>query len=344
MHVSLRWELGKINSARSSPKADLGKLFFLLLDASLLALFHSIRLLSYLLPPSSLYAIFDSLGSALFYARPRMRHRLLKVIRTALPEIDNGREVSRLARGACAAALLPMLDLIILKRHGEKIMRSLQIEGIENLEKADSGGKGVIVITSHLGAFSIGTAIMARIGKPVTPIGFHPEKTMVPRYLETLMLYAKSLGCDDEDPIFFVRQDIIQRVLEHLGREKRVGIAYDVMGDHVVEFFGRPTALVSGIAHFAYNTQCPIVPTCLLRGDKPLQFRLIIDRPLTHENGTERSQDVEAIMGGLVKAGERLIREAPDQWMGWFGLTMWQDKANKIRDRQRQDAEKTHRP
>jgi lauroyl/myristoyl acyltransferase len=318
----------------------LGQTFFRVLDSISLALFNLTRFLSHIFPASFLYAIFNFIGSVLFYIRPGMRHRLLKIVRSALPDIENSREVSRLARKACGAALHPMLDIVILKRHGETILDRLQVEGIENLEKADSQGKGVIIITSHLGAFSIGTSVLARVGKPITPIGFRPKSTMVPRYVEALMLYVKPLGCDPENPIIYVRRDIIQRVLEHLEKGKRVGIAYDVMGDHIVKFFGRPTALVSGIAHFACQTGCPIVPVCILHGKGALDFRLIIESPLIYELSNDREKDVETVMGEIAKAGEDMIMKAPEQWMGWFGLTIWQDKAERINGKKHAKDEK----
>jgi KDO2-lipid IV(A) lauroyltransferase len=304
------------------------------MDSTSLALFRLTRFLSAFLPPSFLYALFNAAASAFYCARPGMRRRLLRIIADAFPALEGGREISRVARRACGAALLPMLDIVILARHGEEIMDRLRVEGMENLEEADSQGKGVIAITSHLGAFSIGTAIAARVGKPITPVGFLPTRTMLPRYVDTLMRYVKPLGCDPENPIIFVRRDVVQQVLEHLRKGKRVGIAYDVMGDYVVEFFGRPTALVSGIAFFACETGCPILPVCLLRDQGPLDFRLVIGEPLRYALSGERERDVKAVMEEIAKAGEEVIRRAPEQWMGWFGLAVWRDKAGQMRGNQ----------
>jgi KDO2-lipid IV(A) lauroyltransferase len=225
-----------------------------------------------------------------------------------------------------------MLDLIILKKYGKRVMSGLSIEGMENLKKADAQGKGVIVITSHLGAFSIGASVMARLGKPITPIGFHPDTTTIPRYSWTLMLYAQSLGCDQENPIIFVGQDTIERVREHLRKGRRVGIAYDVMGNFVVDFLGRPTALASGVAYFACDIGSPVIPICLLRGRKPLEFRLIIGEPLCYRPSDDRSSKVNTITCEVAKAGEDLIREAPGQWMSWFGLSEWRDKARELEE------------
>jgi lauroyl/myristoyl acyltransferase len=72
-------------------------------------------------------------------------------------------------------------------------------------------------------------------------------------------------------------------VRERLKKGKRVGMTFDVMGGHVVHFFGRPAALASGFAHFVCDTGASIVPVSMLRGTRPLNCRLIVDEPIEYE-------------------------------------------------------------
>jgi KDO2-lipid IV(A) lauroyltransferase len=311
----------------------MAELYFRLLDMSLVAIFNLTRLLSYALPPLFLRALFKSVGCTLYYCRPSSRRRLLSILGEALPEISDRRQIEKIGRQVFCAPFLPMLDLIMLKRHGERIMSKLRVERMENLDKADAQGKGVIIITSHIGAFSIGISVTSRLGKFAPPIGFHPSATSVPRYTNTLMECAESLGCDPEVPIFFVEQDVIQKVQAHLARGKRVSIAFDVCGNYIADFLGCPTALHSGIAHFAYDTGSPVLPVYLLRCRNPLEFRLIVGETLDYSLSGDRSRDIDTMMGEILKAGENMIKEAPGQWMSWFGLSQWrQGTSSRVPD------------
>jgi KDO2-lipid IV(A) lauroyltransferase len=305
-------------------------IFFRLLESFLLAVFYFTRFLSRLLPPSFICAIFNFIGDALFYSRRGMREHLLDNLREALPEVTDDQELMRIGRQACSALFLPMLDLIFLTQHDRRSMDELSVEGMEHLDRADAEGKGVILFSPHLGALSAITAIMARVGKPYTPLVLPPSSSPVPRYITTMALYAQSLGCDKESPAFWTGRDTIVKVRQHLGKGKRVGLSFDLQGESVIDFFGRPTALASGIAHFAYDTGAPIVPVCLLRGTRPLERRLAIYEPLTYNLNGNRSSDIITILSEVIRSGEELIRDAPGQWMGWFGLRQWRKQAEQL--------------
>ncbi len=308
-------------------------LFLKTVEWSMTALFHLTRLLFYIFPPGLFYALFRAMGATLLYLRPGMRRRLEAKISDALPEITDRREITRIARQACASVFMPILDIFTLGRHGERYMRELRIEGRENLARAEEAGKGIIFIGPHIGGVAVVHAVMARLGKPYTPIMYRPEDTAVPRYVEHLAFYAGFLGCDLEEPVFLAGKDIIPKVREHLSRGKCIGLTFDVPGTGVVEFFGRPAALAAGAGYFAYDTGAPIQPFCLLRGKGTFDNRLIFLPPIFCDTSADKKSEVARVMREVVKAGERTIRMAPGQWMSWFGLWAWWDQAREIMEK-----------
>ncbi len=306
--------------------------FFRILEFMLTGFFDLTRLMSRILPPSSLYAVFNAAGYLLFRARPGMREHLLETLRQALPEIKDEKELEAIAIQASGALVYPLLDMAIFKRHRERMMRELTVEGMENLDAADAQGKGVILFSLHLGSFSIATAVFAHLEKHFTPLALPPSESPVPRYITAVTLYAQFLGCDRENPAFWTGKDVISKVVQHLARGKRVAITYDVVGDFVADFFGRPTAMASGIARFAQGTGAPLVPFRLLREKDPLKRHLKLYPALACELSGDRDRDVAAIMDAVNRAGEMMVREAPGQWMGWLGLRQWRKKAEEIRE------------
>ncbi len=306
------------------------KAFFLCVDYFALCLFDFSRFLSRFAPPSWLFALFSGIGRALFHVRTGMRRDLLEKISEAMPELA-AREVSRIGLQACVSATLPMFDLLVFGSRRREYAAGLSVQGWEHLEKAEAAGRGVIFLFAHIGAYGTSPAVLAHLGKPFTPVMFHPEDTPIPRSSAAIDLYGESLGCDPEGPVFWAGDDTVSRVREHLGRGRRVGIAFDVPGTCIVPLFGRPAAMADGIAHFACDTGAPVIPFSLLRGRGVLERRLTFYPPLAGPGCGERREDVKMIMREVAAAAESQIRSAPGQWMSWFGLWHWWKKAEELR-------------
>lgn len=304
--------------------ADTG--FFLkAVEFTLLLLFYLNRLLSLLLPAGLMKALYFSTGYLSYYGLPPMRRRLDGKIRAAMPEVGGPREISRIGRRTCCALLMPSLEMLMLKRYPDNYMRGLQVQGMEHLEQADAAGRGVILVGIHQGANATRIAVMFRLGKVYTPIFLYPGDSPVARYYTALALFGQELGCDAECPVFWTGQDTVHRVREHLEQGKRVGIDIDVPGRCVVDFFGRSAALADGIARFAIDTGAAIVPLQLLQGKGPLEHRLIIHPAIATASSGDREADIRAIMGEVAAAAEGMIRDAPGQWMSWFGIRgLWE--------------------
>jgi lauroyl/myristoyl acyltransferase len=306
------------------------KLLFRLLEGAFMAQFYVIKALSYVLPPSAIYLIPKAMGYAFFYARPGMRRRLARKMTDAMPHLTDPRELDRLGREVCSGVFMPLFDIFVLARHGDRYMRELRLENMDLLEEAEAKGKGVIFTGAHAGGISIVHAVMARLGRPYTPIAFNPKDTVMPRYVETLEFCSGILGCDVEEPVFFVGEDIIPKVREHLRAGKRIGLTFDIGGSGIVEFFGRPAALATGVAHFAYDSGAPIVNFSLRRGKGPFDNTLKIQGIVECDTGAERKGEVLRVLQEVVNHGEEVIGEIPGQWISWFGLWSFWDSAREI--------------
>ncbi len=263
-------------------RARLGKptLFFRLVEGSFLGVFHLARLSARVLPPALLKAVFDALGTLIFYLVPGLGRRLREKIAETLPELSGTPRLKRVARKACGALLRPMYDLVVFDRHGDRFLRELRVEGMEHLERADAAGRGVILVGGHLGLNALRIGVLARLGRCYTPIFLFPEDSPVARYYLAMAEFGSSLGCDRDEPVFWTGQDTVRRVREHLERGKRVGIDFDVTGRCVVDLFGRPAALADGIARFALDTGAAVVPFLLRRGEGVFDNRLVFYPPV----------------------------------------------------------------
>ncbi len=304
-----------------------------MIDNFMLLLFRFTYALSYVLHARILRLFFELIGTFIFLARPRMRRDLCRKIKDGLPGIKSEYEVKRIARQACASMILPVFDGIIFARYRDKIMRSLKIVGWENFEEADARGNGVLVMATHVGAAPLLLhAVMAHLGKPYTPIAWHPKNLPVPRYANAMLEFAKSLGCDPEDPVIFAGPgfDAIGAAREVLKKGKRIGMTIDIPGKCVVPFFGRPAALADGIAHFSIDSKAPIVPVALYRDGWKPRLMMRVSKPICPEITGNRKEDIRKIMLRCSREAELQIMRSPGQWMCWFGLWKWWEAAEEI--------------
>ncbi len=311
-------------------------LFFRLVEIFLLSLFYGTKMASRILSPELITRFYDLVGKVIFYLRPGSSKRLIQKLTDALPEKDP-QEIRKIALKLNGTFLSGIVDLVLLWRHTDRYMSQLSIEGLENLREADARGKGVLLITTHLGPFAVLHAVLARLGYPYTPIMWHPNATPAPRYVIALGLLAKEVGCDPQYPIFWAGEptiDTVKEVRDHLERGKRVGLTVDVPGKRIVEFFGRPAALADGTAHWAIDTGAAIIPFYHLWGKEVFDRKLVFEEPLRYELTGDRKADVLAIMQQVAEAAERQIRVAPEQWFSWFGLWTWWEKAREIMEKE----------
>ncbi len=324
-------DIGYSGAVGGKTGGELGKspFFFRCVECTFLGIFHLARLVSYALPPAAVAALFNGLGAFIYYAQPGIRRRLEAKIAEALPELAHHREVGSIARVACGALLRPMQDLILFSRHGDRFMRELQVEGLEYLERADAAGRGVVLVGGHLGLNALRIGMMARLGKPYTPVFLFPGDSPVNDYYMSMLDFGQTLGCDQEEPVFWTGQDTVNRVREHLRRGKRVGIDFDIPGKCVVEFLGRPAALADGIARFALDTGAAIVPFLLRRGAGVFDNRLIFYEPVEAARTGDTGDDTRAIMQEVARVGEKMVREVPGQWESWFTVRQFWEMARE---------------
>ena len=169
------------------------RLFFKLVDLGFLSLFYLTRFLFLFVPASLLNAAYDWMGSLIFYVRSGMRERLLGKLSDALPEIGDRRELEFIGKQACGSFLRPIYDLNLFARYGDRFMRELEVEGLENLERAEAAGKGVILLGGHLGAATLRLAVMTRLGKTYTGLMYKPEDSPLSGYLTAMTSFGASL-------------------------------------------------------------------------------------------------------------------------------------------------------
>lgn len=193
------------------------------------------------------------------------------------------------------------------------------VHGLDELEAARAEGKGVVVVTGHLGNWEIGGAALTARGIPVEAVA----KGMANRRFDReLVATRERLGLRITG-----MEEAPRRVLRAL-REGRVAALVADQNFHrggiFVPFFGTLAATARGPALFALRSGAPLFLGVALREEGwPQRYRVELRRIPVEPTG-ELEQDVRRLTEAHTAALERDVRQAPEQYF-------WQHKRWKTR-------------
>lgn len=181
---------------------------------------------------------------------------------------------------------------------------------LENLKRALGRGKGVILVTPHLGNWELGGAILASVGFPINVVAesLAPKRQIIKRQrvAELYQAYRAKTGMK-----VIPLEKAAMPVYRALRRGEMVVLLADrdLAGTGVeVQFFGREVSLPQGPAYFALRTGSPILPGYLVRegGD----YIGVIEPPL----GSDGAARIETLTQKISDRLEVQIGKYPDQW------------------------------
>jgi KDO2-lipid IV(A) lauroyltransferase len=238
-------------------------------------------------------------------ARPRLEYNL----KVACPELTAD-ELKRLSRLNFHNHAKAYADLMLLPRTRVGDMRSLlRVNGMENLERARAMGKGVLVVSGHMGSYEVVSAIWSAT---MTPVSFFAEELEPRALFEWYRETRARLG------ISVLTLDVagLRKVVQALKDNEMVvtAIDRDITGTgRKMSFFGRPAPIPTGPAQMALRMGTPLIPACVYR---------LPDDSYVAEAGpmviAERTGDDEAdearVTQQLLRPIEEFIRRHPEQW------------------------------
>ena len=276
------------------------------------ALISSLSAVARALPPRSGRELFAQLGATAGRFAKRDYDRAVANLGIAFPEAPEP------VRQALAAAMFKQLgrnafEFLRLQGATPDAVKSRisRLDGMENYLAASERGKGVIVITGHIGCWELLPAYFVAMGYPVTVVGRRMSDARINRRLVSA---REGLGVTSLD-----RDDHPRPMFDVLTRGEILGVLIDqhtrVAGTWV-PFFGRPAHTPTAVAKLALATGAAIVPMGIFleRGGR---HTVRVQPEIVVKNTGNREADVRQITADASRAVEDLIRLDPSQWV-WF--------------------------
>ena len=240
-------------------------------------------------------------------ARPRLEYNL----KIACPELATDqaqlRRVSWLNFRNHAKAYADLMQLP--RARVEPLRPWLKVHGWEYLDEARSLGKGVLVVSCHMGSYEVCAAIWSAT---LAPVSFFAEELEPRALFEWYRDTRARLGIS----VLTLDHGGIRKVLEALREQEMVitAIDRDITGTgHMMPFFGRPAPIPLGPAAIALRLGTPLFPVCVYR--LPDDTYEAQGTPLIYATptGDARADQVKATEQ-VLRRMEGFIRAHPEQW------------------------------
>ncbi len=207
-----------------------------------------------------------------------------------------------------------VLDALRLQRlEPERFLEGVRIVGREHLDAALALGRGVFLLSAHIGSWEV-AALAAGL---IVPGGF----VVVNRPLDNPLLEAelgryrglygnRALG----------KRNVSRAMLRQLKAGGAVGILIDqrALIDEGVEvpFFGHPAWTHPVLARLSVRTGAPVVPIWGL-WDGPGRYTVRFDEAVIPGELGEDEREERALTARFLGLIEGVIRERPEQWL-WY--------------------------
>ncbi len=258
-----------------------------------------------LLPLPVLHLLGNVLGTAAYFAAPKLRQRIRENLQQARIIAD-----PRTVRQVACESVKGGLELAIAWTRSPEYMVSLfkEIHGWEYVEAAITAQQGLLLITPHLGSYDLaGRMLSEQLPFPLTAMYRPPKKA----YLEPVMNAGRARGKGRTAP---ATAHGVRQVVRALRQHEAVIVLPDQVPQAgegvVVRFFGRPAytmTLAARLATMDHVAPLFFVGERLARG-RGFALHIV---PLQDDLNGQRAHDAQVINENV----EALIRRFPTQYL-----------------------------
>lgn len=265
------------------------------------------------LPRPLAVAVGRAVGHAVYMLAGGLRRTGMRNLEIAFPEMGAG-EREKILRGSFVSLGRQLGEVSQFPRATpERLREVVEYDGedVKLLNVARERGRGVIFLTSHLGAWEI---LCFAHSVFYEPLSFLVRPIDNPRIDEMISRLRTRFGNQPIDKkaaartaLRLLRQGGTLGVLADLNTQEREGV--------FVPFFGHLACTTAGAATLALRTDATVIPVCAPwdEGRKKFVFRggPVIELVRTGDD----KRDIEINTGNFTAAIERHVRAFPGQWL-----------------------------
>lgn len=267
-----------------------------------------------LLPPAAARQTGRAAARAAFALLSSRRRILFGNLTAAFPDEPPERIASIAAAsiGGFATALVDFLETARMSR--DELLSRVSVVGEENLRAARARGKGVFLLSAHIGNWEIGALVAGMLGEPIAPVVRPLDNPLLEEELGRL---RRRFG---NRPV--PKKQATRELLRAMARNETVAILVDqnVLPREAVfvPFFGRPAATTPSLALLQLKTGAAVVPV-FTWPETDGRYRLDFETPILPEEfegaGVDREERVRRATARYMAVTEAAVRKDPAAWL-----------------------------
>jgi Kdo2-lipid IVA lauroyltransferase/acyltransferase len=262
-----------------------------------------------ILPRSWARGLGAGVGVAAFSLLGRLRKVGLRNLELAFPEKSSA-ELERILRELFRNLGWLLAEFCQMPSYTpENTQAFLRYEGLEHYLVAKGRGKGVLIVTGHLGAWELSSYYHSLMGHPMSMVIRRLDNARVDRLVN-------HIRCLHGNRVLH-KDDFARGLLGAMRQGETVGILMDTNMTPpqgvFVPFFGHQACTASGLARVALKTGAAVLPGFMLReeGEYVLHFGPEIDLIATGDDEKDAVENTARFTAVI----EAYIRRYPSQWL-----------------------------
>jgi len=253
---------------------------------------------------------------------PRLRKIAVFNLRLAFPDWTDARRNETLNQMTRYLAWQAVEFARFPKYDRANIAPVIEIEGHENFLEAQRKGKGVLVLTGHIGAWELSSFAHAVYGFPMHYLARPLDNSRLDAFVN------RYRGLSGNQPIY--KNESARAVLKALHGGGIVGILADqnTLPEEgaFVDFFETVACTTTGIARLALHTGAAVVPGYTYWDIAGRKYKLRFEPAVEVVETGDGERDVVENTQRFAKIIENVVRQFPEQWV-WVHAR-WKTRPN----------------
>jgi KDO2-lipid IV(A) lauroyltransferase len=187
----------------------------------------------------------------------------------------------------------------------------IRYDGLEHFLAAQARGKGVLVLTGHLGAWELSSFYHSLAGHPMGMVIRRLDNPLVDRFVNRIR-------CLHGNRVLH-KDDFARGLIAAMRGNQTVGILMDTNMTPpqgvFVPFFGTLACTASGLARVAQKTGAAVIPGFLLWEASERRYVLRFGPAIELVDTGDSDLDATTNTARFTAVIEQFIRKYPDQWL-----------------------------
>lgn len=264
-----------------------------------------------ILPRRVSRAVGIGLGITAYILVGRLRRVGMRNLEIAFPEMQKSQR-ARIIRQLFVGFGRHLAEFCMFPRYTAENARDVAIyDGFENYAAARDAGRGVLLLTAHLGAWEIGSFVHSIFGHPIKIVVRRLDNAKVDALVEC---YRTLHGNQT-----FAKEDFARGLLAAMKAGETVGILMDTNMTPpqgvFVDFFGTLACTASGMARVALRSGAAVVPAFTIWDKKLKKYRVRFDPALQLASTGDDDADAMTNTALFNCVIQEYATRYPEQWL-----------------------------